>query len=210
MKYLKFKTAVMAVLIKCILRYPNIMQSKLFMKAMIYFPEKISSKYDKLIEDVGNDYQDPFLRGLDYIDKEPQRILDLCTGTGFAAFLVAKRFPEASIEAVDQSIGMIRISKEKAEEQGIDSIHFRRVNAINLEYSDNEFDLIVSSNAPIYLSEAARVLKPGGSILVSYSFGGKAFVKERKQISFLLESNGLNLGKLVCVNKGVYIIGGKY
>lgn len=205
----KLKSILMTWIIKLIVKYPGIMESKLFLKAMLVFPEKVSKTYDKKIEESGIDYQASFLNGLNHVKNEPEKILDLCTGTGFAAFLAAKHFSNASVEAIDQSSEMIRISQEKSKKEGIDNVLFEIGNATDLKYTDNEFDLVVTSNAPIYLSEAVRVLKSGGSILVAFSFGGDAFIKSRKEISNLLEKNGLTLQKLGSSKKGVFILGQK-
>jgi ubiquinone/menaquinone biosynthesis C-methylase UbiE len=81
--------------------------------------------------------------------------------------------------------------------------------ATNLEYDDNQFDLIITSNAPIYLNEAVRVLKKDSFMLVAFSFGGMAFIKARKQIGDFLGNYGLKLIELNIAGNGAYIIGQK-
>lgn len=203
------KTCLMSLLIKLIVKRPEIMESKLFLKAMLVFPAKISRSYDAKTARMGKDYEAVFEKGLTRIIKRPGKILDLCTGTGFAAFAVSARFPDAEVEAIDQSNEMLRIAKKKSQDKDIDAIKFKEGNAASLEFDDNIFDLIVTSNAPVYLSEASRVLKPNGLLLLSYSFGGSGFKKARNGIYDYFKKNGLILLEIENVRNGAYIIGRK-
>lgn len=205
----KIKNILMTPLIRMVIKHPKIMESRLFLKAMAVFPEKVSRSYDKKMEQSGIDYKAAFLDGLTHVGNEPGKVLDICTGTGFAALLVAASFKDARIEAVDLSPEMIRISRKKAEEAGYSNIRFRTGNARELDYTDNEFDLVVTSNAPVYPGEAVRVLKPGGELLAAYSFGGEIFDKAKEDVVQLFRKNGLTLEKLKSSNKGVFILGRK-
>jgi|LGOV01.1.fsa_nt_gb ubiquinone/menaquinone biosynthesis C-methylase UbiE len=204
-----FKTVMMTPLIKWAIRHPGLMESKIFLRAMIVFPEKISYSYDSKAKESDIDYLLAFKDGLTQISNTPQSILDLCTGTGLAAFMVADRFPLASIVGLDQSHSMVDIAQGKIPDADKKRIRFEIGNAADLSYGDAEFDLIVTSNAPVYLSEAARVLKPDGNILVMFSFGGKAFENARGEIIRLLEKNELSLVDLKSSGKGAFILGRK-
>lgn len=72
-----------------------------------------------------------------------------------------------------------------------------------------KFDLVISSNAPVYLSEAVKVMQPGATILVTFSFGGRAFVKARKELEKFLVKNDLSLTALGSVSNGAYIVARK-
>jgi len=204
-----FKTVLMTPLIKWAIRHPELMESKIFLKAMIVFPEKISHSYDSKVKESGIDYLLALKDGLTQISNTPQSILDLCTGTGLAAFMVADRFPLASIVGLDQSSSMVDIARGKVPDADKKRIRFETGNAADLSYGDAKFDLIVTSNAPVYLSEAARVLKPGGDILVTFSFGGKTFENARGEIIRLLEKNELSLVNLKSLGKEAFILGRK-
>lgn len=67
----------------------------------------------------------------------------------------------------------------------------------------------VTSNAPVYLDEAVRVLKQGGDIIVAYSFGGEAFLNVWNEIRTMLNENNLLLIHLNNVGKGAVIHGRK-
>ncbi len=206
---IRLKTLFLTPLIKIIIRYPGIMESKLFLKAMAVFPAKVSNAYDRKIAESGIEYKAALKEGLARVPGKPHRILDLCTGTGFAAFKAAKVFSSAQIDALDQASEMIEIAKNKAKEIKPNTINFRKGDATNLNYDDNRFDLIITSNAPIYLNEAVRVLKKDGFMLVAFSFGGMAFIKARKQIVDFLGNHGLKLIELNSAGNGAYIIGQK-
>ncbi len=207
---MQLKNILLVPLLKFIIKHPGIMESKLFLKAMQVFPAKVSKTYDQKVAESGIKYQAALKEGLARIPIKPQSILDLCTGTGFAALKAAELFPSAQIDAVDQSSEMIDIARMKAQKIiKSDTIRFKEGDATNLDYSDNRFDLIITSNAPIYLDEAVRVLKKDGFILAAYSFGGTAFMKARKQISDLLDNHGLKLIELNSAGNGAYIIGQK-
>jgi len=203
------KTSFMTPLIKLIIKHPKLMESKIFLKAMLIFPEKISKSYDSKVKDSDIDYQAALSYGLRLIEKKPQRILDLCTGTGFAAFMALKQFPDALVTGVDQSSTMLEVAKGKIEASDTERINFEFGNAAKLSYEDEAFDLVITSNAPIYLKEAVRVLRHGGNIIVTYSFGGDAFINAESEIITLLNENGLHLVNLKNVGRGAVIHGQK-
>ena len=164
---IKLITLLLTPLIKIVIRYPGLMESKIFLKAMAVFPAKVSDAYDRKITESGIDYKAALQEGLARVPGKPHHILDLCTGIGFAAFEAAKVFPSAQIDALDQASEIIEIAKNKAKEIKPDTINFRKGDAVNLDYADNRFDLIITSNAPIYLKEAVSVLIKDGFMLVT-------------------------------------------
>ena len=104
---------------------------------------------------------------------------------------------------------MIEMAKSKMEASDSERIKFEFGNAAKLVYEDGAFDLIITSDAPVYLMEAASVLSHGGNILVTYSFGGEAFINAESEIISLLNENGLHLVNLKNVGKGAVIHGQK-
>ena len=203
------KTWLLGPLVKYIVKHPQIMESRLFLKTMATFPARISKTYDQKITAGGYEYEAALEEGLKRLPTKPRQALDLATGTGFAAFKMAETFPDATIEAIDQAENMIQLAREKTQEKGVENIYFRTGNALALDYTDEKFDLLVTSNAPVYLREAARILKPGGYMLVTFSFLGAAIIKARKEIVEFLENHGFKLVKLETAAKGAFVLGRK-
>lgn len=199
----------LAPLIKFVLKHPGSMRSWIFVKAMQIFPSRISGTYDEKMGMDGEDTYQALKRGLRSISKKPENILDICTGTGAAVIEAARVFSESKVEGVDQAEKMLEIAREKARDRDIKNVNFKFGNAMELEYDDNSFDLIITSNAPVYLSEAARVLKPGGLILIAFSFGGSAFASQEKHAVRYFERCGIELTDLKIIGDGAYAIGRK-
>lgn len=104
-----------------------------------------------------------------------ERILDVATGTGWAARSIAKR--GAIVTGVDFGAGVIEAAKSLSNGAGID---FRVGDAEALEFPDAHFDGVISTfgtmfarDAEAVASELARVVKPGGRVsLANWAFGG--------------------------------------
>jgi ubiquinone/menaquinone biosynthesis C-methylase UbiE len=97
---------------------------------------------------------------------EPKRVLEIGTGTGSGAAVLKARFPNAEITAVDLSPEMVRIAMAK-----VDGVTFEPADASRLPFPDNSFDLVTQNNVPVYFNEIARVVAPGGRILITSTFG---------------------------------------
>lgn len=101
-------------------------------------------------------------------------ILDVATGTGDLAIMIAKRFPSVSVRGVDPSKNMIGVGKEKVMEKSLD----RRVtleigDGLALPYEDDTFNGAVVAfgirNFPDRLQglkEMRRVTKRGCKVVV--------------------------------------------
>jgi len=103
----------------------------------------------------------------------PRQVLDVGTGTGAAAFLVANRFPEAKVVGVDVSARMVSLAeaKTKTVDRLPERVRFMEADAARLPLPDGAYDLITLSNMIPFFDEIARVLAPGGTALISFAEG---------------------------------------
>lgn len=101
----------------------------------------------------------------------PRRALDVGTGTGNAAFLVAERFPDAEVTGVDVSPAMVAAAEAKIPPALAGRVRFLAADASALPLPDGGFDLVTLANAIPFFAELDRVLAADGTVLVSYSHG---------------------------------------
>ncbi|MDJ0852196.1 MAG: class I SAM-dependent methyltransferase [Myxococcota bacterium] len=102
------------------------------------------------------------------------RMLDLGTGPGDIPVLVCEWLPAAHVVAVDLAESMLSLARERVRARGLESrIELQLADAKRLPWRDGAFDAVFSNTilhhipdpAP-FLAEAARVLRPGGALLV--------------------------------------------
>ena len=104
----------------------------------------------------------------------PQKILDIATGTGDLAILAAEILNPQHITGADISDGMMQIGREKAKKKKLDNIlSFERQDCMNLTYSNDSFDAVISAfgirnfkNLEMGLTEMYRVLQRGGILCI--------------------------------------------
>jgi ubiquinone/menaquinone biosynthesis C-methylase UbiE len=108
---------------------------------------------------------------LDSIDRPPKRALDLGTGTGRAAFILARRYPEAEVVGADLAAAMLDKARELTPPELADRVRFEEADAERLRYPDGEFDLVTLANMIPFFDELARVTAPGGRVVFSFSVG---------------------------------------
>jgi SAM-dependent methyltransferase len=101
----------------------------------------------------------------------PRRVLDVGTGTGLGAFAIADRFPEAEIVGVDLSEDMVAEARRKVPRERAGRVRFEQADASRLPFPKESFDLVTLGNMIPFFDELARVLAPGGQLLVAFSSG---------------------------------------
>ena len=108
---------------------------------------------------------------LERLERPPRRALDLGTGTGRAARLVAQLFPEAQVEAVDLSPAMVEEARRLIPPELAERIHLGVADATALPFADGAFDLVVLLNMIPFFDELARVTTNEGTVVISFSWG---------------------------------------
>jgi SAM-dependent methyltransferase len=119
----------------------------------------------------GPEYLAPLAAGLLHVRPEPERALDIGTGLGDAALLVAREFPHARVRGIDFSEEMIRRAQGRIGLDPEGRVAFKVADAADLPYEDESFDLVTQLNVPPFFAEIGRVLRPGGFALIAASWG---------------------------------------
>jgi ubiquinone/menaquinone biosynthesis C-methylase UbiE len=97
----------------------------------------------------------------------PERALAIGCGEGDAALFLAREFPTARIRGVDSSADAIHTATGRVGLDPEGRVAFKVGRARRLPYPDGFFDLAVGTTGGVEPSEAARVLGPGGHLVVA-------------------------------------------
>jgi phosphatidylethanolamine/phosphatidyl-N-methylethanolamine N-methyltransferase len=118
------------------------------------------------------------------------RVLEVGVGTGIS---LPEYAPHLRIFGTDISEAMLRKAKTRVDELGLKNVEGLAVmDAEKLEFPDNSFDVVMAQyvvtavpNPEVALDEFARVLRPGGELIiltrVSADAGVRRFIEQRLQ-----------------------------
>lgn len=101
------------------------------------------------------------------------KILDLGTGTGYLAFSIAGRQPDAEVVGLDIVEKALVENRKRAAAEGLDHLHFINYNGVTFPFADQEFGLVITRYALHHFpainetfQEIRRVLKPDGRLFL--------------------------------------------
>jgi SAM-dependent methyltransferase len=135
------------------------------------FFERAAPGWDERTGAGGVEHLAALAKATTHVSPQPERALDLGTGTGEAALFLAREFPRTSVRGVDISEGMVRAAQGKVGLDPDGRVAFRVADAAALPFGDDSFDLVVGVNMPPFFAEIARVLRSGGHTIVVSSWG---------------------------------------
>lgn len=136
------------------------------------FIGEIPENYDRLLgpiifEDYANDL------AMRAASLKPNRVLELAAGTGIVSRKLRDSLPaNAHLTITDLNTSMLVVAKEKFNKT--ERVDFFPANAMQLDFADDEFDLVVCQFGVMFfpdkvasLKEVRRVLQPNGSYLLN-------------------------------------------
>jgi ubiquinone/menaquinone biosynthesis C-methylase UbiE len=100
---------------------------------------------------------------------DPERILQIECGDGEGALFLAREFPSARVRGVDRSEEAVRAATAHVGLDPEGRIAFKHGAPRSLRFPDDHFDLLAAVDASPASGEAARVLRPGGFLVLAAS-----------------------------------------
>jgi ubiquinone/menaquinone biosynthesis C-methylase UbiE len=109
-----------------------------------------------------------------YIPPDAKTILDVGGGTGRYAIKFAQDRPDAKVYATDLLPSSLEVMRSIARQAGVTSVEFKQEDVTSLSFPDNHFDLVycgmllqILPDVDTAMREMRRVLKPGGTLIVT-------------------------------------------
>jgi len=139
----------------------------LFRRPLRFQFDKLAPRWEDIISD---GHLAPLEAALERVHAS-RRALDVGTGTGAGAFVLARRFPEAEVVGVDLSGEMVAEARSKAPRELGDRVRFEVADASALPYESGSFDVVTLVNMIPFYDELARVTAQGGTVVIAFASG---------------------------------------
>lgn len=145
--------------------------------------DKIATVYDLTF---GPTLHPGRLIALDRMGIKPgDKILEVGVGTGINAALYPKH---CQVTGIDFSALMLEKARERVIKKGVTNIRLQEMDAANLTFADNSFDIVyapyvisVVSDPVKVVNEMRRVCKPGGKMVILNHFRSQTPVVARME-----------------------------
>jgi SAM-dependent methyltransferase len=105
---------------------------------------------------------------------DPERILQIECGDGEATLFLAREFPSARVRGVDSAAEAVRGAAGRIGLDPEGRIAFKQGAPRSLSFPVDHFDLLVALDARPSAAEAARVLRPGGFLVLAATSAPRA------------------------------------
>ncbi|HEX6228353.1 MAG TPA: class I SAM-dependent methyltransferase [Solirubrobacterales bacterium] len=143
-----------------------------------------------------------------HVSPAPERVLDVGCGTGEGTLFLAREFPQARVRGVDLSQAMVEAATAKVGLDPEGRIAFKVGDAASLPYPDDSFDLVAQLNMPPFFAELARVLRPGGQVIVASSWGAATpFYTRPGLLRWKFLQHGIDPVEIGAAGSGTFYVG---
>jgi len=150
----------------------------------------------------------PLAAAVLHVASAPERVLEVECGEGDGALFLAREFPSARIRGLDRSPDQVRAATARVGLDPEGRIAFKVGAPGSLPYPDDFFDLVVQLDGRPVVAEIARVLRPGGYLVLVRSRGSAptggltAWVLRRH-----LRRRGIDLVETAAAGDGSFSVG---
>jgi ubiquinone/menaquinone biosynthesis C-methylase UbiE len=137
----------------------------------------------------------------------PERVLEVACGEGEATLFLAREFPRARVRGVDRSEQAIRRAKARVGLDPEGRVAFKVGAPASLPFPDDLFDLLVLVDAAPRASESARVLRPGGHLILVETDGTRTLGRAARLRRRRLRRAGIEPLRAATAGEGSFFVG---
>jgi ubiquinone/menaquinone biosynthesis C-methylase UbiE len=143
-----------------------------------------------------------------HVAPAPERILEVECGDGDGALFLAREFPAARVRGVDRSGTRVRAATGRIGLDPEGRIAFKAGRPGALPYPDDFFDLVAQLDGRPAVAELARVLRPGGQLILARSHGpGAATGFGARLLRWRLAGAGIDVREAAAAGDGSFSVG---
>ena len=102
---------------------------------------------------------------------KPERLLQVACGDGDGALFLAREFPTARVRGIDADPELVAAASRRVGLDPEGRVAFKPGGPRKIPYPDGNFDLVASVDARPSPGELARVLRPGGHLILAATRG---------------------------------------
>lgn len=102
----------------------------------------------------------------------PERVLQVACGDGEAALFLAREFPTARVRGIDADPDVVAAASRRVGLDPEGRVAFKVGGPRRIPYPEDHFDLVAAVDARPAPRELARVLRPGGHLILAATRGG--------------------------------------
>jgi ubiquinone/menaquinone biosynthesis C-methylase UbiE len=101
----------------------------------------------------------------------PERVLQVGCGDGDGVLFLAREFPTARVRGIDGDADLVHAATGRVGLDPEGRVAFKVGGPRRIPYPDDQFDLVAALDARPRAGEVARVLRPGGYLIVAATRG---------------------------------------
>jgi ubiquinone/menaquinone biosynthesis C-methylase UbiE len=101
----------------------------------------------------------------------PERVLQVACGDGEAALFLAREFPTARVRGIDADAEVVAAATGRVGLDPEGRVAFKVGGPRRVPYPEDHFDLVAAVDARPSPGEVARVLRPGGHLILAATRG---------------------------------------
>lgn len=104
------------------------------------------------------------------VPRPPERVLEIRCGEGDGVLFLAREFPSARVRGVDPTAENVHRATARIGLDPEGRVAFKQSSS-KVPYPDEHFDLVCQSRGRVRPTEVARLLRPGGILIVVGALG---------------------------------------